>query len=300
MTIVYEFGHATGGTIDQMSCVVNRWSDQRPFGRDNGESFAAEFVNGQNLLNQQYPAHFTGCFRTDAGTVFLPHFHGRMLMRPAGMVDRWDAVELAPTLYGVWGLDEEHVWAWGDRGGTPVMFRWDGTAWSECSSPPGHVNAMHGTAPDEMMAVGSQGLIACYDGHEWTRQRCPIRTALSSVFVESPDEAYACGPSSHALLKGSVYGWSQTAEHDAPIHGVAKYAGRVWLGAGRDGLMELSGSSIVSVQPDLKAVKFDARDALVISARDKVAQTTDGESFRWWTLDGVQDVLSEVETRWDY
>lgn len=297
MELAYELTHASGLTLDDCSCVCHRWDARWALGHDNGESFVVDFQGDDNLVERQVPALFTGMWRSASGAVYVSHSGGRMFRRGA-LGDRWEIVQVADAMYGVFGLDERCVYAWGSTGGQPSMFVWDGQAWRAIASPPGFVNALHGTAPDLLMAVGSKGLIAHWDGNGWRRMASPIRTALSSVFVVGVDEAYACGPGDHALLEGSVYGWAPILHHDTPLSAVAKYGGRVYVGAGIHGLHVLDGSALSLVALDLHAVKLDARGGLLVSAQDRIAYSTDGEDFDWFTVDGVKDLVDRVEPCW--
>lgn len=294
MNFAYELTHASGLTLDDCSCICHRWDDQWALGHDNGESFVVDFQGDDNLVERQVPALYTGLWRSPGGAVYVSHSRGRMFRRSA-LGAPWSIVQLADAMYGVWGLDDDCVFAWGSRDGQPVMFVWNGTDWREMASPPGFVNALHGTRRDLLIAVGSQGLIATWDGNAWRRMASPIRTALSSVFVVSADEAYACGPGDHALLEGSVYGWSPILHHETPLHAVAKYAGSVYVGAGLNGLHVLDGTKLSLVALDLRAVKLDTRGGLLVSAQDRVAFSTDGVDFDWFTIDGVRLLIDAID-----
>lgn len=300
MPLAYEFGHASGLSSRACSCVGHRWDDEWSFGMDNGESFIIDFEGDQIFVTTQLPAHFTGLWRSTTGVVHAAHIDGKLGTRRPDQKDRWDTVKLADALYGVWGLDDEHIYAWGDSGGTPSMFRYDGSAWQPMASPPGYVNAIHGTQEDLLMAVGSKGLIAHFDGNSWTKLSSPVRTALSSVFVVDADEAYACSPGDQTVLEGSVNGWVTVVKHETPVQGVAKHNDHIYVGAGNDGLLVLENAALREVTSDLQAVKFDARGALLISARERVAETTDGQDFIWQELDGFRDAVFDRDPCWTY
>lgn len=300
MPLAYEFGHASGLGSRACTCVGHRWNDEWPFGMDNGESFIVDFEEEKVFVGVQLPAHFTGLWRSTTGVVHAAHIAGQVGTRRPDRWDHWDTVKLADAIYGVWGIDEEHVYAWGDSAGTPSMFRYDGSSWQQIAPTPGYVNAIHGIGEDLLMAVGSQGLIAHFDGNSWTKLSSPVRTALSSVFVVDRNEAYACSPCDQTVLEGSVNGWVTVLRHETPVQGVAKHDGHVYVGAGNDGLFVLENAALRKVTSDLQAVKFDARGALLVSARARVAETSDGQGFTWHELDGFRDAVFDRDPCWEY
>ena len=295
MDFAYELNQASGLDLEACSCVCHRWEAGFPMALDNGESWIVDFHGDDNLVERQVPALFTGLWRSATGVVFAAHRGGRMFRRPA-LGEPWSIFQLADSLYGVWGLSDDHVYAWGLVAGDHAMFHYDGESWSRMEAPPSSVVSIHGLAPDLLMAVGDRGMICSWNGRSWTRTHSPIRTALSSVFVVSASEMYACGPSDHTLLEGSAYGWAPILHAGFPLHAVAKFAGKIWVAAGVNGLYTLDENhQLARAETDLTPLKFDARGTLIISAIDRVAHTPDGVEFDWFRVEGVMDLVDQVQ-----
>lgn len=82
-----------------------------------------------------------------------------------------DAGELA-TLFGVWGTDENAVWAVG-TGGTVIHY--DGAQWIRQKTPTDvTLTAVWGTTEKDVWAVGHHGTVIHYDGTEWRDQSPPL------------------------------------------------------------------------------------------------------------------------------
>lgn len=67
---------------------------------------------------------------------------------------RWTATVLTGTgaLFGIWGLRDDCVYAWGAHGRRGTLVRFDGTEWHLVPGPGFIVSCLHGTAPDNLVA----------------------------------------------------------------------------------------------------------------------------------------------------
>src|SRR5690606_34080069 len=135
-------------------------------------------------------------------------------------------VGVRATLLGMFGLDDDNVYAWGVRGADPIMLRRTPDAdWDEMPSPTLKVFAMDGEAPDRLVAVGMRGSISLFDGRQWVAQASPAAGALGSVHWVSEDEIYACGTGEPHIIEGSVHGWGRRGPFELPLHCIAKHSG---------------------------------------------------------------------------
>jgi len=90
------------------------------------------------------------------------------------------------------------------------MWHFDGEKWSNVRLgifeggsiiSPYKLGAIHGLSPDYILAVGERfgptvygrSFILHYDGKHWTEQQTPGGNRLMSVWVNSPNDAWACG-----------------------------------------------------------------------------------------------------------
>ena len=102
------------------------------------------------------------------------------------------------------------------------------------------------------------------------------------------------------MLEGSVHGWVVRVRHETPVQGITKYDGKVYVGAGNDGLNLLDGATLQQLSSGIQAVKFDARGELLVSAREVVAATNDGEDFSQRIIDYFQEAVAHREPCWNY
>ncbi|MCB9555160.1 MAG: hypothetical protein H6707_03580 [Deltaproteobacteria bacterium] len=94
------------------------------------------------------------------------------------------------TLGAVWMRDSADVWA----GGRNTLVRYDGSKWSPYSQPHAntHYLAIHGTAADDVWAVGTSGKIAHFDGNGWQLStQSHTSQDLRDVFAISASDVWA-------------------------------------------------------------------------------------------------------------
>ena len=125
----------------------------------------------------------------------------------------------------------------------------------------------------------------------------PARGVLSAVFVASEDEMYAVGPSKQ-LLQGSTRGWTEVLEGPGPLFGVAKWNGDLWVGGAEHGLMQLDGTKLVTVKPNIKAEMLDARGSLLISSPLAIAGTSDGAAYTGVQMPVLARIVEKNKPQW--
>lgn len=191
---------------------------------------------------------------------------------------------------GVWGLEEGPLYIWGtrsDREGRRsyhVVVR-EGDDWSELPPLPNPICAVHGTAPDCLLAVGHGGMIAHWDGSRWT-QLGTSSAIVHHAFVAGPNEMYAVDFDGH-LHAGDSEEWSAVGTNPnsdgAKAHRletVAKFRGQLYVGSEADGLMKASSAGVIEVfKPNLPACDMEARENLIITCPNRIGGTTDNERF---------------------
>jgi len=247
--------------------------------------------NGAPGTGVQYGAArwYTGLWRSRAGTVYVCDGDGEVHINPTLSAPdanlHWKRHPLQASLFGIFGLDEQNVWTWGQRKiTTGVMFRWNGEQWSEIPAPDFDVAHVHGTSPNTIFAVGRSGGIAHWDGSSWRRWSCPVSESLNAVWVVSEDEIYATGDAG-SLLEGSKHGWAKIAQGPGPglpLRGVAKWKDHLWVGGGSFGLLRRAGKTeqLEVYKEKIRAIGFDARENLLVTADDVVWASIDGVGFK--------------------
>jgi hypothetical protein len=289
----------SGNSSEDCHFLAMRFNEKWGFKPDVGETWVGQMVDDETYMLYGGLGWFTGLWRSPTGKVFVSAADDEIHMNPdpEPRAAPWRVEALRGTLTGVWGLSDDLVFTWGVLSTGPVVYRYDGSAWSSVPPPPGEIMRMHGCAPDLIYAVGSHGLIARFDGTGWTRLPSPTGAGLSDVFVASEDEMYAVGPG-RQLLRGSVHGWTELMEGPAPMFGVVRWNGEVWVGASEAGLMKLDGTELVVVKPNVKAEKLDARQELLVSSPQLVVSSADGIVFRGLPVAAVADMFADDEPAW--
>ena len=217
----------------------------------------------------------------------------------SGQPDAWARTALPMAVQGVFGLADDFVLAWGGAGATFPMARFDGREWAVIADPGFEVYAVHGVTPDHLVAVGDAGQVARFDGARWARCPTPVSEVLVGVFMASPDEVYVTGARG-ALLEGSLGGFGQIAQAEAhgafPLLDVAWWQGQLWVAGGRLGLLRRVGRSDALEVVDNGMLgtgsgptRLDARRDLVVTYRDRVAGTADGEAWTHFGRDSLEE-----------
>jgi hypothetical protein len=104
-----------------------------------------------------------------------------------------------------------------------------------------------GSSANDVYAVGQPGMIAHFDGSQWSFQNSGTRAALTDVY--SPDGGqtyYICGNDGLILRKSGGGGWSRmTVDTTADLYGLGSYGGDVYVTGQRGALKRLSGGTWV-------------------------------------------------------
>jgi len=299
MQLRHEYHHGAGATLEAHYAIGYRHDDRWDFDAETGESVVLQRYEGQtrSLLRQQ--GWLTGLWPSPSGGVVVTYHLGGIYQNPdpTPRKDRWAFQTVDATLNGLWGLDDEHLFAWGANRGKPVVLRRDGRAW-RTDPAPGYFRAMHGVAPDIIIAVGRGGCIARWDGRAWTAMASPTAEPLSAVHVVSADEMYACGPNG-TLLEGSVYGWSRLVDRGPALNCLARCGETLWVGSTTDGLFRLSGGRIDPVEPNLPARAMHVGTAgIVLTSASRLSSWNGEEVGAELTLEPFVRATRELTPTW--
>lgn len=108
----------------------------------------------------------------------------------------WAQVASPPaTLFGVWGLpDGSAFFAVGVEGGLGTIYRGKGATWTKMQVPPGpRLNAVWGTSPSDIYAVGNMGTVHHYDGTHWRTMYTGTGENFVSVSGSSAQDVFVGG-----------------------------------------------------------------------------------------------------------
>ncbi len=294
--IAHRLVAASGGWAGDCAFLAQRFEardgDFRP---GSGETYVCTMDGEEATLVFGGVAWFTGIWRSPRKTIFVSDADGAMHVLRAGSPRR--SFDLDASLIGVWGLDDEVVWAWGSGRDGPALFRWNGAAWSAVACP-GPIVAMHGPDVSTIIAVGYGGLIASFDGRSWTVMESPVSQTLNGVCVISDDEAYAIGPEG-VILEGSTYGFVEQTRVDHALYSIAPFRGTIYVGGPEPtALMRLDRGGLVPVKKTRPALCLDGREQLLVTTAHVIASTTDLDTWAAIPVETFERLVASIPPEW--
>src|SRR5262249_54980192 len=282
-----RYNEVTGFRSHRGECWILR---NEPEGED-GHAFITH--RGQDTyLTDVWLSPGNRCFASGAALLYNPD-----VMSPANEWQEQD-VRSGMAFDGVWGLSDDCVFTWGaEWEGAHHLFRFNGKKWREIPGPGFGIAAMHGIAPDCLVAVGKSGEAAVFRSKQWQVLPTPVNEYLTSVFMVSADEIYAVGDGG-SVLEGSTSGWGKIADGPklptgagASLRAVAWWHDDLWIGGGVTGLWKRIGKTnqLKSVNARITAVDFDARKDLVMVERNRITSTADGVNFGCGAVNALEE-----------
>jgi hypothetical protein len=299
MKIGYILSHASGLDHEDHHFFTARFDAKVGFKPTAGETWVVHGFHGNVRGIYGVGGWLTGLWQSPSRRVYVSNSDGQVAVKTDPDDDDADfkTYDLPGTLTGVWGLDDKFVLAWGlgDGNEGTVVYRFNGSKWTEIPSP-GEVVSMHGLNSRLVYAVGVRGLIARWDGTKWHKVPSPTGAVLSDVFVAEEEEMYAVGDK--VMLQGSTHGWTELLEGPTHMFGVAKWKDQVWVGAAEKGLMKLKRDKLVSVDAELHAERLDARGELLVSSPEAIAFSDDGTTFKKLRVRALEDHFRNDKPMW--
>jgi photosystem II stability/assembly factor-like uncharacterized protein len=152
------------------------------------------------------------------------------------------------TVYGIWGLSEDDLWA---VGGVPeetpgFAWRYDGSAWTDVSEqlPDGKnglpVFKIWGRASDDAWLVGLDGLAIHWDGSSFEKADSGTRERLFTVHGTQdgkPSYVAVGGYGKSAIMENDGTGWHNATPKNAPasLYGVYLRDEKLGYAVGHEG-----------------------------------------------------------------
>jgi hypothetical protein len=198
--------------------------------RWDGAAFADDSVYGLG-------AAFADLWGPADGDLFLVGSYGTVARRQGGELTLWRHATFAHAS-GLWVAGPDFAVTVGPSTSSCFFFfcttepgvirEWNGSRWERRA---GHGNAVSGTSPDDVWAVGDGGIIAHRDGDGWSEVGSPVETELMSVFA-SADDVWAVGADGVVLRRGATGGFepvdSGTSDNLYAVWGASP--ADVWIG----------------------------------------------------------------------
>ncbi len=180
------------------------------------ENHGAGWTTGRTLatvdLASVWGSDVEGFFAVGkAGTVL---FYDGAVWRPLSVGNQIDNGQDFLTVVGITG--EEVILV-----GTSDLSTYEGATWSPTTLPAqASINALWGSAPDDVFAVGQGGSIFHHDGLSWTAQDSGTTANLNAVAGRAADDVFAVGDGG-VILHYDGATWSELASPTAgDLHAV--------------------------------------------------------------------------------
>jgi hypothetical protein len=146
-----------------------------------------------------------------------------------------------PVLQLIWGTSDADVHVPCFQGS---IYHWDGERWTEHpSGVGGGFNAIHGSGPNNVYAVGDNASITHWDGARWTRVPAPDEVPDTEAFtgvrvLKKGGDVLVCGRGG-SILRGNAGGFEIVTQADVKFYGVTVLKNKTLL-ATREGVYELA------------------------------------------------------------
>jgi hypothetical protein len=288
-----------GASLDDAVFLASRRADREGrFDAERSDAVLGHVADGVIRAVTTTRVELCGLSRAPSGTAWVAAFTTEGLWRvdPRGPLT-WEALPV-PHPRGVFALDDRCVIAWGGLADAQSFWRYDGRDVRPMPAPPMHVLAVHGCAPDMIVAVGRRGAVARWNGEAWLVSALPTAGALASVWVVSPDEAYATGPCG-MLFEGSRHGWAELAPVEGVAASVVKFRSEVLVGGAAFGLHTLRRGVLVAAPLSVFPWGMHAsEDALLLCEDDGFVETRDLKRTRRIGVDALVEALRFHRPSW--
>jgi hypothetical protein len=249
----------------------------------------------------------SGVWMSPSRTVYVCDLEGKVYAYPQSSLNAqpWTPVLTLPTesfIHGIWGLDDENVYAWAQGREGPFLLHGSGSSWARQPSPDFEVTLVRGSSPDHLLALGSRGELARWDGAAWSKLPHKLGAQASGVYVVDKQRYWVCSESGQLLEgRGDTLSERARAPGSAPLADVTVWKGEVWL-AGRElGLMKVvdGSSELEVVKPNINVTMFDSRAELLMCCPAMVATTQDGAAYRGQLMRNFAQARAAIPPDWE-
>ncbi len=181
------------------------------------------------------------------------------------------------------------------------IYAWNGTAWvvsTKGSAFSTQFTAVHGTASNNLIAVGTGGVIVRFDGTQWTRVISGTTQPLYAVYVESSTSAFAVGANG-TTVRFSGGAWNVTASGSTEtLNGVWSSAGTAFAVGSNGTVLRFNGTAwsklTVPTLETLNAVSGLSPTSVVVVGSFGTALRYDGTAWSVMNANGNSGSLWSV------
>lgn len=248
-----------------------------------GEGFNSYVYRASDVADRQAPnvqtelldvqLWLTSIWRSETGALYVTDADGNVRIYDGAV---WTVSPVSPeALTCIWGLSDADVFAAGDEG---IVYRWDGTAWSNFSPPLGGVIfSVRGVSAHNLYACGANGLLWHYDG-TWTRIELPTNQRLLGLLALAANDVLVCGAGG-VLFRGADTSWNDVSQPGHDFHSLAQYRGTIFLSAGGEGVFRFDGVAVTNVKSTITSYRLVSNADYLASAGGVIAARFDGQTW---------------------
>jgi hypothetical protein len=249
-----------------------------PFDSESILSVVASLSHKPNVKWKIIYSTETWCTSMDqsaGGTLFVVSMEGELHIFQN---QHWDILNLkCPNgLNAVWAANDVEAFAVGLNG---EMIRVIGRTIDTFIDTEGRrMNAVHGSSPSNVWAVGDNGMVYFFDGSSWAEIKIPTNFNLISVLCISEDEVYVGGAKGTVAIWNSIE-WRFIPSPEINITSMAIYQEKLYAAAGLAGVYML-GKKGLELQKELSLYRLKTIDDLLFGLGNRLVAQFDGTG--WW------------------
>ena len=140
------------------------------------------------------------------------------------------------------------------------------------------LNAVHGTSPTNVIAVGDRGLTLRFDGTSWVDMKPPTRKNLLTVLCRSDQEVYVAGGQG-ALFRWDGSKWEAIPTPEITISSLAIYRDVLYAASGKTGVYRMGPNGLDEFKK-LILNRLRTIDDLLFGVGNRLVAQFDGTG--WW------------------
>lgn len=305
--LAYGFRGAQGDSVKNCYFLAHRWIANN-WSEDALESWIGQISDGRIVLLKGHRGWLSGIWKSPQGFVFASDssengggIHINQSLDPQN--PKWDYHNLSISVRGIWGLNDQMVFAWGNvpNKKEQKIVCWDGTTWNEFPVPKKHtkIASLHGQRPDLIFAVGDRGMIRHWNGKKWKKVEASVYDDLINVFVADEDHIYACGY--EGVITGAVSDkhWGIPFDEYTPVADVVSCNGEVWACCYDNGLLQLSDESYFNPYQGIAVDRFYKNDHLLLIQDDQLADFIEGQVKTKISVKDFEQLIKDAPVMWD-
>ncbi|NNH33038.1 hypothetical protein C9413_27460 [Rhizobium sp. SEMIA 4085] len=183
--------------------------------------------------------------------------------------------DLKTIFTGVHRAIDGRIYAFGFNGS---VYQRDGITWRALPKLRSNVLCVRASPAGIVYACGTDGLFASFDGSDWTAFDLSTNVDLQSLLVLDDGSVLLCGMSDFAGVWAAER-WVQWDVPSSDYYDLALFKGRIFVGAGSEGLMVVEGSTFKVSKANVFSYSLRASARHLAIAGNNEIVRYDGKSY---------------------